>query len=240
MPPVEDSVAYIAGLANRTNDDVEWHSHVHVSQLYFTSIYWSLTMLMKSPHIGPDTWIEKLFGCLMVLLGLFVTTQLVAVVTQVVMSFDKVAPPTAHAVCILLSFSLSLSTACLSHSSHCGVCVVCGAGALGLPRPPDGVHALRLLALACHRAAQEAPLVLVARLVGQPRHRSARGHQAALFAARAHALDARGHLRRRDRPTAHTQCLPSPHRIHSRALFSLHSHLSLWRVALCVWYTGDR
>ena len=40
-------------------------------------------------HIGPDTWIEKLFGCLMVLLGLFVTTQLVAVVTQVVMSFDK-------------------------------------------------------------------------------------------------------------------------------------------------------
>ena len=37
-------------------------------------------MLMKSPHIGPDTWIEKLFSCLMVLLGLFVTTQLVAVV----------------------------------------------------------------------------------------------------------------------------------------------------------------
>ena len=35
-------------------------------------------MLMKSPHIGPDT-MDKLFSCLMVLLGLFVTTQLVAV-----------------------------------------------------------------------------------------------------------------------------------------------------------------
>jgi len=62
---------------------------VEVGQIYFTSLYWSLTMLMKSPHIGPDTWIEKLFACFMVLLGLFVTTQIVAVVTQMVLSFDK-------------------------------------------------------------------------------------------------------------------------------------------------------
>lgn len=55
------SVAYLARRANGTVTDV-----VTVSQLYFTSLYWSFTMLMKSPHIGPDTWIEKLFACLMV------------------------------------------------------------------------------------------------------------------------------------------------------------------------------
>jgi len=48
-------------------------------------------MLMKSPPpmIGPDTWLEKTFCCFMVILGLFVTTQLVAVVTQMVLAFDK-------------------------------------------------------------------------------------------------------------------------------------------------------
>lgn len=81
--PVADSVAFLASPNGSVVDVVE------VSQLYVTSIYWSFTMLMKSPHIGPDTWIEKLFSCSMVVLGLFVTTQIVAVVTQVVMSFDK-------------------------------------------------------------------------------------------------------------------------------------------------------
>ena len=83
-----DPVGSIAWRAGEMNiSDVI--SHVDVGQIYATSIYWSLTMLMKSPHIGPDTGIEKLFGCLMVLLGLFVTTQIVAVVTQMVLSFDK-------------------------------------------------------------------------------------------------------------------------------------------------------
>ena len=82
------SVAYTA--TNTTpGGPVSFVDNVDVGQIYFTSLYWSLTMLMKSPHIGPDTWIEKLFSCLMVLLGLFVTTQIVAVVTQMVLSFDK-------------------------------------------------------------------------------------------------------------------------------------------------------
>ena len=40
--------------------------YVGIEQLYFTSLYWAFTMLMKSPHIGPDTWLEKLFSCFMV------------------------------------------------------------------------------------------------------------------------------------------------------------------------------
>lgn len=84
-PDPRNSIARLAG-GNSTRKII---SEIGVEQIYFTAIYWSFTMLMKSPHIGPDTWIEKFFSCLMVLLGLFVTTQLVAVVTQVVMSFDK-------------------------------------------------------------------------------------------------------------------------------------------------------
>ena len=85
---------------------------VDVSQLYATSMYWSFTMLMKSPHIGPDTWMEKLFSCLMVLLGLFVTTQLVAVVTQVTPSRAHTVPiarAAAH-VHALSSFPLHFSS----------------------------------------------------------------------------------------------------------------------------------
>ena len=54
----------IASLASIESTSLQ--EQVGVSQLYFTSLYWSFTMLMKSPHIGPDTWLEKLFGCLMV------------------------------------------------------------------------------------------------------------------------------------------------------------------------------
>ena len=31
-------------------------------QMYLSSMYWSLTMLMKTPYIGPDTLLEKVFG----------------------------------------------------------------------------------------------------------------------------------------------------------------------------------
>ena len=36
---------------------------------YFSSLYWSLTMLAKTPWIGPDTILEKVIGSLGVLLG---------------------------------------------------------------------------------------------------------------------------------------------------------------------------
>ena len=32
-------------------------------QQYLTSVYWALTMLMKTAHIGPDTLYEKFFAC---------------------------------------------------------------------------------------------------------------------------------------------------------------------------------
>lgn len=83
------TIMTIAEVALRDNTTI--YDTVGIGQIYFTSLYWSFTMLMKSPPpmIGPDTWFEKFFCCWMVILGLFVTTQLVAVVTQMVLSFDK-------------------------------------------------------------------------------------------------------------------------------------------------------
>lgn len=46
-------------------------------------------MLMKSPHVGPDGALEKIFSCVMVILGVFFTVQLMAVVTVMVSSFDR-------------------------------------------------------------------------------------------------------------------------------------------------------
>jgi|EP00966_Prymnesium_polylepis_P333275 hypothetical protein len=34
--------------------------------IYLTTLYWSLLMLLKSPHIDPDHILEKLFACVVV------------------------------------------------------------------------------------------------------------------------------------------------------------------------------
>ena len=43
--------------------------NTHWGYQYLSSVYWSLTMLMKTAYIGPDTFIEKLFACIMVVVG---------------------------------------------------------------------------------------------------------------------------------------------------------------------------
>jgi len=57
--------------------------------IYLTSLYWSLLMLLKSPHVGPDTLLEKLFCSFIVVLALFVFAKLVAEVTGMFLAFDK-------------------------------------------------------------------------------------------------------------------------------------------------------
>jgi len=57
--------------------------------IYLTTLYWSLLMLLKSPHIDPDHILEKLFACVVVVLALFVFAKLVAEVTGLFLAFDK-------------------------------------------------------------------------------------------------------------------------------------------------------
>ena len=58
-------------------------------QQYITSLYWSLTMLMKTPVVGPDTLVEKIFSCFLVLLGAFVFAVLLGNITAMIAVFDR-------------------------------------------------------------------------------------------------------------------------------------------------------
>ena len=57
--------------------------------MYLSSMYWSLTMLMKTPYIGPDTLLEKVFGCLMVVLGAFMFAVLLGNIIALIKTFEK-------------------------------------------------------------------------------------------------------------------------------------------------------
>ena len=45
-------------------------------QQYTTSLYWSLTMIMKTPNVGPDTIYEKVFAAGIVVLAAFIFAYL--------------------------------------------------------------------------------------------------------------------------------------------------------------------
>ena len=56
---------------------------------YLSSMYWSLTTLMKTPWVGPDTVLEKIFASLAVVMGAILFAALLGNVTALVQTFDK-------------------------------------------------------------------------------------------------------------------------------------------------------
>ena len=56
---------------------------------YLSSMYWSLTTLMKTPWVGPDTVWEKMFASLAVVMGAILFAALLGNVTALVQTFDK-------------------------------------------------------------------------------------------------------------------------------------------------------
>jgi len=56
---------------------------------YLSSMYWSLTTLMKTPWVGPDTVYEKMFASLAVVMGAILFAALLGNVTALVQTFDK-------------------------------------------------------------------------------------------------------------------------------------------------------
>ena len=54
---------------NNLNPDLSYQLPDEVWQQWITSWYWALTMLMKMPNVGPDTTLEKLYSCVIVILG---------------------------------------------------------------------------------------------------------------------------------------------------------------------------
>ena len=51
------------------------------SQQYVSSMYWSLTALMKTPWVGPDTVSEKIYASLIVVVGATLFAMLLGSVT---------------------------------------------------------------------------------------------------------------------------------------------------------------
>ena len=58
-------------------------------QQYMSSLYWSLTTLMKTPWVGPDTVTEKVYASAMVILGAMCFAVLLGNVTAMINSLNK-------------------------------------------------------------------------------------------------------------------------------------------------------
>ena len=59
------------------------------TQQYMSSMYWSLTTLMKTPWVGPDTVAEKIYASLMVVLGATLFAMLLGNVTAMINTYNK-------------------------------------------------------------------------------------------------------------------------------------------------------
>jgi len=65
------------------NDSDEVWNH------WLSSFYWAFTMLMKTPYVGPDTLPEKIFSCIMVIIGAIIFALLLGQVTTLIISASK-------------------------------------------------------------------------------------------------------------------------------------------------------
>ena len=52
-------------------------------------MYWSLTTLMKTPWVGPDTVTEKIYASLMVVVGATLFAMLLGSVTAMINTYNK-------------------------------------------------------------------------------------------------------------------------------------------------------
>lgn len=56
---------------------------------YMSSLYWSLTTLIKTPWVHPDTIMEKLYASLIVVMGAILFAAILGNITAMINSFDK-------------------------------------------------------------------------------------------------------------------------------------------------------
>jgi len=72
-------------MANNTCDDnnMDPNDDGAVFTAWLSSFYWSFTMLMKTPFVGPDTTAEKAFSCVAVIIGAIIFALLLGQVTGI-------------------------------------------------------------------------------------------------------------------------------------------------------------
>lgn len=74
---------------NNLNPDLSFYLPDEVWNQWLTSFYWALTMLMKMPNVGPDTTFEKMYSCLIVVVGAIFFALLLGQVTTLIMVMAK-------------------------------------------------------------------------------------------------------------------------------------------------------
>ena len=79
LPPRYNATALLAVYTQR----------VGVGKLYVTSLYWALTMVMKSPWLHPSSTGEQIFGCGIVILAAIMFAYFLGNVTSMIQSYEK-------------------------------------------------------------------------------------------------------------------------------------------------------
>ena len=62
---------------------------VSIAKKYITSLYWALTMVMKSPWLAPSFGNEQVFACITVVLGAMLFAAFIGNLTTAIASYDK-------------------------------------------------------------------------------------------------------------------------------------------------------
>ena len=89
-------LGHVTGL----DDGLDWSTDFDLlAQQYLSAMYWSLTALMKTAYVGPDTSLEKSVACVLVLLGAFVFAVIMGMVVQVIKSVEAKGAALRGACC---------------------------------------------------------------------------------------------------------------------------------------------
>ena len=76
-----------------------------LAQQYFSSLYWSLTALVKVPWVAPTTVVEKLYGGLTVMLGAIFFAALLGNITAAVQAFERSNKERTHTMMTMHHFA---------------------------------------------------------------------------------------------------------------------------------------
>ena len=108
--------ATASGLPADTTKGVSWLQRIPGQTLtnsssfghqYLSSMYWSLTTLMKTPWVGPDTVAEKVFASVAVVIGAVLFAALLGNVTALMQTFNKANTQRREKITSLMGFAAS-------------------------------------------------------------------------------------------------------------------------------------
>lgn len=87
--PTGTSWVVRAGVVDGCDDSAVPTNSTELGLEYMSSLYWSLTTLIKTPWVHPDTILEKVFASVIVVVGAIMFAAILGNITAMINSFDK-------------------------------------------------------------------------------------------------------------------------------------------------------